>query len=93
MPKQLLRNLTEQILAEVARHPAGVRLDTLVRALAHRVNRRTLQRRLAEEERKVRSGALPLFTRCIVHHGPYAAYRRYLTAQSDGVAPGAHDAG
>lgn len=60
MPKQLPSELTEQILAEVARHPAGVGLDALAGALAHRVSRRTLQRRLVElmtEKRLVAEGA------------------------------------
>src|SRR5829696_2572657 len=46
VPKLLPVELTQQILAEVARHPEGIGVEPLAKALADRLSRRTLQRRL-----------------------------------------------
>src|SRR5687768_14337057 len=60
VPKLLPLELTQQILTEVARHPEGIGLEALTEALADRVSRRTLQRRLttlAAEGRLIAAGA------------------------------------
>lgn len=60
MPKKLSPDVTDRILAEVARHPDGISVDALAEALAGLISRRSLQRRLVElvtQKRLVAAGA------------------------------------
>jgi len=52
VPKQLPQDLDARIVAEIARHPEGVGVIDLSKALAKIVSRRTLQRRLISLTKK-----------------------------------------
>jgi len=48
VPKQLLPDIDERIVAEIGRHPAGATVAKLALAFARHSSRRTLQRRLGD---------------------------------------------
>jgi len=48
VPKKLLPDIDEKIVAEIGRHPAGATVAKLARAFARHSSRRTLQRRLGD---------------------------------------------